>query len=44
MKRPHRTSEQVIRKLAVGEKLPAQGKNVEEVCRHLEITEWTRHR
>ncbi len=33
MKRRHHTPEQVIRKLAEGEKLLAQGKSVEEVCR-----------
>jgi len=44
MKGRHHTPEQVIRKLAEGEKLLAQGKSVEEVCRHLEITESTWHR
>ena len=38
------TPEQVIRKLAEGEKLLAQGKTIDEVCRHLEITESTWHR
>ena len=38
------TPEQVIRKLAEGEKLLAEGKNIEEVTRHLEITESTWHR
>jgi len=36
--------EQVIRKLAEGDKLLAQGKSIEEVARHLEITESTWHR
>ena len=44
MKERHHTPEQVIRKLAEGEKLLAQGKTIEEVCRHLEITESTWHR
>lgn len=41
MKRRRHTPEQVIRKLAEGEKLLGQGKDLEEVCRHLEITEST---
>ena len=44
MKGRHHTPEQVIRKLAEGEKLLAQGQNLEEVCKHLEITESTWHR
>jgi transposase-like protein len=36
--------EQVIRKLAEGEKLLAEGKTIEEVSRHLEISEQTWHR
>jgi transposase-like protein len=44
MKRRRHTPEQVIRKLAEGEKLLAEGKTVEEVTRHLEITESTWHR
>src|SRR5271169_155396 len=44
MKGRHHTPEQVIRKLAEGEKLLAQGKSIEEVCRHLEVTESTWHR
>jgi putative transposase len=44
MKGRHHTPEQVIRKLAEGEKFLAQGKSIEEVCRHLEITESTWHR
>ena len=34
----------MIRKLAEGDKLLAQGKTVEEVARHLEISEQTFHR
>lgn len=44
MKRRRHTPEQVIRKLAEGEKLLGLGKDLEEVCRHLEITESTWHR
>ena len=44
MKRRRHTPEQIIRKLAEGEKLLGQGKTVEEVTRHLEITESTWHR
>ena len=39
---PH--AEQVIRKLAEGEKLLGEGKGIDEVARHLEITESTWHR
>ena len=44
MKRRRHTPEQVIRKLAEGEKLLGEGKPIEEVVRHLEITESTWHR
>ena len=44
MKRRRHTPEQVIRKLAEGEKLLGEGKTIDEVCRHLEITESTWHR
>jgi putative transposase len=44
MKRRRHTPEQIIRKLAEGDKLLAEGKTVEEVARHLEITESTFHR
>jgi putative transposase len=44
MKGRHHTPEQVIRKLAEGEKLLAQGMSLEEVCKHLEITDSTWHR
>ena len=42
MKRRRHSPEQVIRKLAEGEKL--LGQELAEVCRHLEITESTWHR
>jgi hypothetical protein len=35
MKRRRRTPEQVIRKVAEGDKLLGQGKDLEEVCRHI---------
>jgi len=44
VKRRHHTPEQVIRKLAEGEKLLNAGNDVAEVCRQLEITESTWHR
>ncbi len=44
MKQRRDTPEQVIRKLAEGEKLLAEGKTIEEVSRHLEISEQTWHR
>src|ERR1700679_2725991 len=44
MKRRRHTPEQVIRKLAEGEKLLGQGKSLEEVARHLEVTEATWYR
>ncbi len=44
MKARRHTPEQVIRKLREGERLLAQGKEVGEVCRHLEISEPTYHR
>ena len=44
MKQRRHTPEQVIRKLAEGEKLLAEGKTIEEVSRHLEISERTWHR
>ena len=34
MKERHHTPEQVIRKLAEGEKLLAEGQSLDEVCRH----------
>jgi putative transposase len=44
MKRRRHTPEQVIRKLAEGDKLLGPVKSTEEVRRHLEITESTWHR
>lgn len=43
-KRRRHTPEQIIRKLAEGNKLQAGGQQLDEVCRHLEITESTWHR
>lgn len=44
MKRRRHTPEQVIRKLAEGDKLLNAGQSLEEVVRQLEITESTWHR
>jgi putative transposase len=44
MKRRRHTPEQIIRKLAEGERLLGQGKPIEEVARHLEVTEATWYR
>ena len=44
MKRRRHTPEQIVRKLAVADKLLGEGKSTEEVCRELEITESTFHR
>ena len=44
MKQRHHTPEQIIRKLAEGDKLLNQGEGLAEVCRRLEITESTWHR
>ena len=44
MKRRRHTPEQIIRKLAEGDKLLAQGQPLEDVARHLEIAESTWHR
>jgi transposase-like protein len=43
MKNRRHSPEQIIRKLAEGDKLLNQGQTVEEVSRHLEITESTWH-
>ena len=43
-KRRRHTPEQIIRKLAEGNKLLASGQELDEVCRHLEIAESTWHR
>ena len=44
MKRRRHSPEQVIRKLAEADKQLAEGRGIEEICRHLEITESTWHR
>ena len=44
MKRRRHTPDQIVRKLAEADKLLAGDKTIEEVCRHLEITESTFHR
>ena len=44
MKKRHRTPDQVIRKLAEGDKLLNAGNDLAEVCRQLEIAESTWHR
>ncbi len=43
-KRRRHTPDQIIRKLAEGNKLLGAGQELSEVCRHLEITESTWHR
>ena len=44
MARRRHTPEQIVRKLAEADKLLAQGRTIEEISRHLEITESTFHR
>ncbi len=44
MKSKRHTPEQVIRKLAEGDKMLNEGKTVAEVARHLAVTETTWHR
>jgi putative transposase len=44
MKRRRHTPEQVIRKLREADRLLAEGQDVAEVARHLEISEPTYHR
>jgi len=43
-KRRRHTPEQIIRKLEEGHRLLAAGRELDEVCRYLEIAESTRHR
>jgi transposase-like protein len=43
-RRRRHTPDQIIRKLAEGQKLLAGGVELDEVCRHLEIAESTWHR
>ncbi|MFD4432284.1 transposase [Nocardia sp. NPDC058497] len=44
MARRRHTPEQIIRKLREGEKLIGQGFSIDEVCKHLEISEASWHR
>ena len=44
VKRRRHTPEQVIRTLREADRLLAEGKTVEEVARHLEVSEQTLHR
>ena len=44
MARRRHTPDQIIRKLAEGNKLLAGGTELDEVCRHLEVAESTWHR
>ena len=44
MKRRRHTPEQIIRKLREADRLVAEGKTVDEVARHLEISDQTLHR
>lgn len=44
MKRRHHTPEQVIRKLAEGDRMRNDGASVDEVARRLEVTASTWHR
>ena len=44
MKRRRHTPEQVIRKLREADKLLAEGKDVDDVARHLEVSPQTYHR
>ena len=44
MTRRRHTPEQIIRKLAEGNRLLATGTDIADVCRHLEIAESTWHR
>ncbi len=43
-RRRRHTPDQIIRKLAEGKKRLGSGTKLDEVCRHLEITESTWHR
>ncbi len=44
MKRRRHTPEQIIRKLREGERLLAEGKELPEIAKHLEVAESTWHR
>jgi putative transposase len=44
MARRRHTPEQIVRKLREADRLLAEGKDVEEVARHLQVSEQTYHR
>jgi transposase-like protein len=44
MKRRRRSPEQIVRALTEGDKLLGEGKTLDEVARHLQVTESTWHR
>jgi transposase len=44
MARRRHTPEQIVRKLREADRLLAEGKHLEEVARHLEVSEGTYHR
>ncbi len=44
MARRRHTPEQIVRKLREADRLLAEGRDVEEVARHLEVSEQTYHR
>ena len=44
VKRRRHTPEQIVRKLREADRLLAEGKDLEEVARHLEVSEPTYHR
>ena len=44
MKNRRHTPDQIVRKLAEGDKLLGEGKDIAEVARHLQVTESTWHR
>jgi len=44
MKQRHHSPEQIIRKLAEGDKMLNEGHDIAEVCRHLAIAKSTWHR
>jgi putative transposase len=44
MARRRHTPEQIVRKLREADRLLAEGKDVEEVARHLQVSEGTYHR
>ena len=44
MKQRHHTPEQIVRKVAEGQRLLAQGKSVDEVAKYIEVTPATWYR